>query len=151
MARLMAAVSCIFACPEPHGADDRGAVVGLHRGAVGFGGAGTPRQPEGVGVDSVIDAMINWVAFLGLLGTAAWSVGSVWAQWESPRRGRLAVRLIASGFFGPLLATVAVTVIGQDVDGAMWMIISPGLGLVLVVLGLAVVAVTHRNKRERAG
>jgi hypothetical protein len=87
--------------------------------------------PEAAGLDIVLDAALNLVAFLGLFGLAAWSVLWFRAGREGHRWARGA-RVVASGFVGPLLGVVVVTLLSQDVDGSTWMLAAPILGPLLV-------------------
>jgi hypothetical protein len=85
--------------------------------------------PESVAADGRLDSVLNWVALVGLVVAAGLSVAAMpRGQGTTPRGGHLACVLAAS-FIGPLLGTVVVTALAQDVDGGGWMLLSPVLGL----------------------
>ena len=88
--------------------------------------------PGAMSLEAVIDPAIN---IFGLLGLIAVSIRTVLL----PLRGSVRMlRVLLGGFLGPLLALVAVSGVSPDVDGGLWMIFAPVLGVVLVGLALVV-------------
>ncbi len=107
--------------------------------------------PEAVGMDWILDATINWVSLIGLIAAAAWSGFAMRDGHRSTHRGALLAFVVAGGFIGPLLATIVVTAIAHDVDGSQWMLFSPVLGLLVVVLTLFILWALEMRRRRMAG
>ena len=94
------------------------------------------KAPETTNEGLDLDRVVNVVALLGLLIAGWWSVAAVKdAHRSSPRNVHVAAAL-AGGVMGPVLGTAAVTAVARDVDGGMWMLYYPVLGLLVVGLGI---------------
>jgi hypothetical protein len=78
---------------------------------------------------------------VGLIAAVIWSVRRAnLSDQHAPLAASIAGILVGS-FVGPLLATMAVFRLADDVDGVLWMSISPIVGLVVGVLALIIVAI----------
>jgi hypothetical protein len=106
--------------------------------------------PEARGADRLLGIAINWVAFVGLMVAAVHSVRAARRAAERDRRGLGVGTVVTGGFIGPLVATIVVTMMARNVDGAMWMLASPLLSVVIVLVTLAVTAVTELRRRAGA-
>ena len=107
--------------------------------------------PEAKGADRIIDVTLNLAAFIGLIVSAALSVAAMRHRLPGASRGALLTNVLAGGVGWPLLATVVVTNIAHDVDGASWMLFAPGVGLLFVLVSLLVMAAIEVRRRRRAG
>ena len=103
--------------------------------------------PEGDRADLVLDVVLNLVAFVGIFIAGRWSIAAARQGYRSPNV--VLVSILAGGFLGPLFAVIMLTAIVQDVDGGMWMIFAPFIGLLYVTVGLCVAAVINEKRQKR--
>ena len=99
---------------------------------------------------NVPDLAFNLVALLGLIIGVTWSVRAAELGRPTRRRAARIAGILAASFFGPALATLAVFRLADDVDGILWIAISPILGLMLATTGIVIVAIKAWRANTRA-
>ena len=115
---------------------------------VGMAVLSLPDRLVSPGVSRFLDPAIAWGGLIGLVAAALVSVVSARRNARASEQPVPVVRLLLAGFFAPALATLAVTGITRNVDGSMWMIFSPVLGTICVVLALVVSAVVAAVRKR---